>query len=177
MIGLHRMAALIYWQLQDFNKVIEHGENILTFNSSNPQALMILASAYHILGQPSKVIRSASKAIRSLRGLDKPDYLEENRWKSQIDDLLASSYAYMGSAYFSQYEIDRVRLSRDPGLTLDKAYTYSSLAVKLDPKSDFAQFHLGLVFCARNSIDEALHSLARAVVLKGAFLDIANENL
>jgi tetratricopeptide (TPR) repeat protein len=112
-----------------------------------------------------------------LRGLDKPDYLEENRWKSQIDDLLASSYAYMGSAYFSQYEIDRVRLSRDPGLTLDKAYTYSSLAVKLDPKSDFAQFHLGLVFCARNSIDEALHSLARAVVLKGAFLDIAKENL
>ena len=177
MIGLHRMAALIYWQLQDFNKVIEHGENILTFNSSNPQALMILASAYHILGQPSKVIRSASKAIRSLRGLDKPDYLEENRWKSQIDDLLASSYAYMGSAYFSQYEIDRVRPSRDPGLTLDKAYTYSSLAVKLDPKSDFAQFHLGLVFCARNSIDEALHSLARAVVLKGAFLDIAKENL
>ncbi len=176
-ISLSKMAALIYWRLRKFDKVIEHGENILAFRSSNPQALMILASAHHLLGHPVKVIRSASKAIRSLRSLDKPDYLDENRWKSQIDDLIASNYAYMGSAYFSQYELNRVKPSHDVGLNLDKAYTYSSLAVKLDPKSDFALFHLGLVFCARNRFDEALHSLARAVVLKGAFVNIAKENL
>ena len=175
---LSEMATLLYWRLQKFDKVIEHGENTLALRPSSPRVLSLLATAHHLLDQPDQVIRRASKAIRSLRNLDKPGYLDEARWKSQIDDLIAKNYAYMGSAYFSQYESDRRKPDNDEAsLKLDKAYTYSSRAVELNPNSDFAHFQLGLVFCARNLVADALYSLARAVVLGGAFVDTARENL
>ena len=91
---------------------------------------------------------------------------------------MSQNYAYMGSAYLSQYEADR----RDPsnpnaGLNLQKDHLYSSRAVELAPRSDFAQFQLGIVFCASNQVVEAIEPLAKAVVLNGRFGEIARENL
>ena len=91
---------------------------------------------------------------------------------------MSQNYAFMGSAYLSQYEADRRSASdHKASLNLDKAYLYSTQAVDLDPRSDFAQFQLGIVFCASNRAHEAVESLAKAVVLKGRFREIARENL
>lgn len=175
---LRRQATWIYWQLNHFPKAIEHGEASLSETPSDPQILTILATAYHALDQPAKAIRRASRAVRSLRGLERPGHMDQERWQSQIDDLMSQNYAYMGSAYLSQYEAGR----RDPanpdaGLNLQKAHLYSSRAVELAPRSDFAQFQLGIVFCASNQVMEAIEPLAKAVVLNGRFGKIARENL
>lgn len=175
---LRRQATWIYWQLNHFPKAIEHGEASLSESPSDPQVLTILATAYHALDEPAKAIRRASRAVRSLRGLERPGQMNQQHWQSRIDGLMSQNYAYMGSAYLSQYEADR----RDPsnpnaGLNLQKAHLYSSRAVELAPRSDFAQFQLGIVFCASNQVVEAIEPLAKAVVLNGRFGEIARENL
>ena len=175
---LRRQATWIYWQLNHFPKAIEHGEASLSDSPSDPQVLTILTTAYHALDEPAKAIRRASRAVRSLRGLERPDHMDAQHWQSRIDGLMSQNYAYMGSAYLSQYEAGR----RDPanpnaGLNLRKAHLYSSRAVELAPRSDFAQFQLGIVFCARNQVVEAIEPLAKAVVLNGRFGEIARENL
>ena len=175
---LRRQATWIYWQLNHFPKAIEHGEASLSDSPSDPQVLTILATAYHALDEPAKAIRRASRAVRSLRGLERPGHMDAQHWQSRISGLMSQNYAYMGSAYLSQYESDR----RDPanpnaGLNLRKAHLYSSRAVELAPRSDFAQFQLGIVFCARNQVVEAIEPLAKAVVLNGRFGAIARENL
>ena len=175
---LRRQATWIYWELNHFQKAIEHGEISLSDSPSDPQVLTMLTVAYHALDEPAKAIRRASKAVRSLRSLNRPEQLDPQRWQSRIDGLMSQNYAYMGSSYLSQYEADR----RDPtnpdaGLNLQKAHLYSSRAVELAPRSDFAQFQLGIVFCARNQVVEAIEPLAKAVVLNGRFGEIARENL
>lgn len=175
---LRRQATWLFWQLNHFPKTIEHGEASLSDSPSDPQVLTILATAYHALDEPAKAIRRASRAVRSLRDLERPGHMEAQHWQSRIDGLMSQNYAYMGSAYLSQYEADR----RDPsnpntGLNLRKAHLYSSRAVELAPRSDFAQFQLGIVFCARNQVVEAIEPLAKAVVLNGRFAEIARENL
>ena len=175
---LRRQATWIYWQLNHFQKAIEHGEVSLSDSPSDPQVLTILTTAYHALDEPAKAIRRASRAVRSLRGLERPGHMDAQHWQSRIDALMSQNYAYMGSAYLSQYEADR----RDPanpnaGPNLQKAHLYSSRAVELAPRSDFAQFQLGIVYCARNQVVEAIEPLAKAVVLNGRFGEIARENL
>ena len=175
---LRRQATWIYWQLNHFPKAIEHGEASLSDSPSDPQVLTILTTAYHALDEPAKAIRRASRAVRSLKGLERPGHMDAQQWQSRIDGLMSQNYAYMGSSYLSQYEADR----RDPanpdaGLNLQKAHLYSSRAVELAPRSDFAQFQLGIVFCAGNQILEAIEPLAKAVVLNGRFGQIARENL
>ena len=175
---LRRQAGWIYWQLNHFPKAIEHGEASLSDSPSDPQVLTMLTVAYHALDEPAKAIRRASRAVRSLRGLERPGHMDPQRWQSRIDGLMSQNYAYMGSSYLSQYEADRRDPSnRNAGLNLQKAHLYSSRAVELAPRSDFAQFQLGIVFCARNQVVEAIEPLAKAVVLNGRFGEIARENL
>ena len=175
---LRRQATWLYWQLNRFQMAIQHGEASLSDSPSDPQVLTILATAYHALDEPAQAIRRASRAVRSLRGLDRPGHMDAERWQSRIDDLMSQNYAYMGSAYLSQYETDRRNpASQNAGLNLQKAHLYSTRAVELAPRSDFAQFQLGIVFCARNDVVAAIQPLAKAVVLNGRFGDIARENL
>ena len=175
---LRRQATWIYWQLNHFPKAIEHGEASLSDFPSDPQVLTILTTAYHAMDKPAKAIRRASRAVRSLRGLERPGHMDKVRWQSRIDALMSQNYAYMGSSYLSQYEAGRNNSSdRDAGLNLQKAHLYSSRAVELAPRSDFAQFQLGIVFCASNQVVEAIEPLAKAVVLNGRFGQIARENL
>ena len=175
---LRRQATWLYWRLNRFPKAIHHGEASLSDSPSDPQVLTILATAYHALDEPAQAIRRASRAVRSLRNLDRPGHMEPGRWQSRIDGLMSQNYAYMGSAYLSQYEADRRNpASQNAGLNLQKAHLYSTRAVELAPRSDFAQFQLGIVFCARNDVVAAIQPLAKAVVLNGRFGDIARENL
>jgi tetratricopeptide (TPR) repeat protein len=175
---LRRQATWLYWRLNQFQKAIQHGEASLSDSPSDPQVLTILATAYHALDEPAQAIRRASRAVRSLRSLERPGHMDPQRWQSRIDDLMSQNYAYMGSAYLSQYEADRRNpASQNAGLNLQKAHLYSTRAVELAPRSDFAQFQLGIVFCARNDVVAAIQPLAKAVVLNGRFGDIARENL
>ena len=175
---LRRQATWLYWRLNQFQKAIQHGEASLSDSPSDPQVLTILATAYHAVDEPAQAIRRASRAVRSLRSLERPGHMDAERWQSRIDDLMSQNYAYMGSAYLSQYEADRRNpASQNAGLNLQKAHLYSTRAVELAPRSDFAQFQLGIVFCARNDVVAAIQPLAKAVVLNGRFGDIARENL
>lgn len=178
--GLHRLATLVFLQLRDHQKLVEHGETALRLSPVQPEILRVLAKAYQAAGELDKAVDRAFRALSTIKEKSKPAALDESRWRSQLHLFFADNYACLGSVFFEKYETERRQSSashREMALHLEKAADYLGKAVAFDPRSGFAQFHLGLVFAAQNLLDEAMDSLAKAVVLKGAFVDIARENL
>ena len=178
--GLHRLATLVFLQLRDHRKLVEHGETALRLSPAQPEILRVLAKAYQAAGELDKAIDRASGALSAIKEISKPAGLDESRWRSQLHLFFSDNYACLGSVFFEKYETERRKSSASQGETalhLEKAADYLRKAVALDPRSAFAQFHLGIVFAAQNLLDEAMGSLAKAVVLEEAFADIAQENL
>jgi tetratricopeptide (TPR) repeat protein len=178
--GLHRLATLVFLQLRDHKKLVEHGETALRLSPAQPELLRVLAKAYQAAGELDKAIDRASRALSAIKEISKPAGLDESRWRSQLHLFFADNYACLGSVFFEKYETERRKSSAshpETALHLEKAADYLGKAVALDPRSAFAQFHLGIVFAAQNLLDEAMGSLAKAVVLEGALVDIARENL
>jgi len=104
---LHQVATSLYQQLNNREKMIEHGEKTLLAFPSNPAILSLLALAYTSGGEPDKAIDRASKAISTIDKLTLPANADEARWKSERDQFLAMNYASMGSSYLTKYELER----------------------------------------------------------------------
>jgi tetratricopeptide (TPR) repeat protein len=104
---LHQVATSLYQQLNDREKMIEHGEKTLEFFPSNPAILSLLALAYTSGGEPDKAIDRASKAISTIEKLTMPANADEARWKAERDQYLAMNYASMGSSHLGKYELER----------------------------------------------------------------------
>jgi tetratricopeptide (TPR) repeat protein len=104
---LHQAATSLYQQLNDRDKMIEHGEKTLLSFPSNPAILSLLALAYTSGGEPDKAIDRASKAVSAVEKLTLPANADEARWKAERDQYLAMNYASMGSSYLAKYELER----------------------------------------------------------------------
>jgi tetratricopeptide (TPR) repeat protein len=104
---LHQTAMSLYQQLNDRDKMIEHGEKTLLSSPSNPSILSLLALAYTSGGEPDKAIDRASKAIGAIDKLTLPANADAARWKAQRDQYLATNYASMGGSYLAKYEAEK----------------------------------------------------------------------
>jgi tetratricopeptide (TPR) repeat protein len=65
----------------------------------------------------------------------------------------------------------------EPAVHLAKALAYLSKAVEFDPRYEYAQFQLGIVFAYRNDAPKAIDAFAKTVALEGAFAGMARQNL
>lgn len=104
---LNQAATSLYQQLNNREKMIEHGEKTLLSYPSNPVILSLLALAYTSGGEPDKAIDRASKAIDVIEKLTLPANSDATRWKTERDQYLAMNYASMGSSYLAKYELER----------------------------------------------------------------------
>jgi tetratricopeptide (TPR) repeat protein len=104
---LHQVATSLYQQLNNREKMIEHGEKTLLAFPSNPAILSLLGLAYTSGGEPDKAIDRASKAIATIEKLTPPANADQARWKNERDQFLAMNYASMGSSYLTKYELER----------------------------------------------------------------------
>ncbi len=103
---LHQFATTIYQQMNNYEKMVEHGEKTLTTFPSNPAVLSVLALAYTTRGETEKAIDRASKAITILEQLTRPGNVDEAGWKKERDQYLAMNYASLGSSYVNKYEAE-----------------------------------------------------------------------
>jgi tetratricopeptide (TPR) repeat protein len=104
---LHQAATSLYQQLNNRDKMIEHGEKTLLSTPNNAVILSLLALAYTSGGEPDKAIDRASKAVSAIEKLTVPANSDEARWKAERDQYLAMNYASMGSSYLAKYEFER----------------------------------------------------------------------
>ncbi|MEW5976163.1 MAG: hypothetical protein AB1898_10210 [Acidobacteriota bacterium] len=62
-------------------------------------------------------------------------------------------------------------------IQLAKAYGYLTRSVELNPRSDFAQFQIGVVFAYQNQAAKAMDAFAKSVVLNGGLAEASRRNL
>jgi len=104
---LHQIAVSLYQQLNNYEKVVEHGEQALLSFPSNPAVLSVLALAYASHGESDKAIDRSAKAIAMLDKLTKPAKVDDSRWKLERDQYLAMNYASLGGSFLNKYEAAR----------------------------------------------------------------------
>jgi hypothetical protein len=214
---LHYGAFTLYQQLNNYDKLVEHGEKYLQTSPSNVIVISTLALIYASHGDSDKAAERATKAITLLDNLSKPaSGTDEAQWNAQRNKLLAMSYASLGLASYSKYEQERKKgketgasdamktpsaasagtaaakagegASANPptgqatqvspaAIDLAKSLGYLTKAVEYEPRYDYAQFQLGVVYVHRNQAEQAIASFAKAVAIGGNFAPMAKQNL
>ncbi len=212
---LHYGAVGIYQQLNNYNKLIEHGEKFLETSPSNITVLSTLGLAYASHGDVDKAMEKATKAITLLDSLAKPaSVTDETRWTNQRNQLLAMNYASLGMSSYTTYEQEKkkekeieagsqgkapatgsvgtpsgketgaeppkqpaAQTSSKAAISLAKALGYFTKAVEYQPRYDYAQFQLGVIYARRSEVDKAIDAFAKAEVIGGGFASMAKQNL
>jgi tetratricopeptide (TPR) repeat protein len=101
---LHQLASSIYQQLNNYEKLVEHGEKSLQVLPSSPALLSVLALAYAYHGEAEKAIDRASRSITILEKLTIPANADAARFTADRNQYLASNYACLGSAFLTKFE-------------------------------------------------------------------------
>jgi len=109
---LHQMATASYQQLNNYEKMVEHGEKTLQALPSSPATLSVLALAYAYHGEADKALDRASRSIDVLEKLTVPANADPARFMAERNQYLASNYASMGSASLTKFEEAR-KLRKD----------------------------------------------------------------
>jgi len=212
---LHYGAVSIYQQLNNYDKLVEHGEKFLETSPSNIAVLSTLGLAYASHGEVDKSTEKATKAIGLLDSLAKPaSVTDEARWTNQRNQFLAMNYACLGMSSYTTYELERKKekeleaanqgkppatlpagtpSSKETGseptkqptphtssksdISLAKSLGYFTKAVEYQPRYDYAQFQLGVIYARRSEVDKAIDAFAKAHVIGGGFASMAKQNL
>lgn len=99
--------TMTYLKLNDYAKVIEHGEKALALNHRDVMTLLNLAKAYVASGKVSdtafEAVLSAADPIKSESNPSKPPNVSDDDWKKEVDaaaQQAADWRAYMEYAFF-----------------------------------------------------------------------------
>lgn len=187
---VHQIAATTYQQLNNFDKLVFHGEKALEIwpdNPNSPVLMMVLANAYSERNFPDKALERAQKSIAAIEKMEKPAQVADAVWNQQKPQLLATNYAAMGVAYLTKYNNQKVaKPAGDPppagteapvDPSLQMAIESLNKAVSLNPKDDFASYRLGIAYTMANKAEAAINAYARAVALNGFVSAPAKEKL
>jgi tetratricopeptide (TPR) repeat protein len=128
---VHLWATFQYQDLNQPDKMIQHGESLLPQAGSNPGFLAALAMAYNATGVPEKAIALAEQALNSLDKAVMPEQAKPDLWNAEKKRLEALNRAAAGSGYLSRYEISRKK-------SAEKANIAGSASQPPDSKSPAA---------------------------------------
>ena len=186
---VHQIAATTYQQLNNFDKLAEHGEATLVELPDNPVVLTMLVSGYAERAKPDLALERAEKAVTVINNFQAPAGMDPAQLASAKKDLLATVYGSMGAAYLTKgSEEHSKRPPADPNApagekkeeadpNLESAITYLNKALELSPKDDYSYYRLGIVYTLKNDADKAIDAYAKAVAISGAVAPMAKENL
>ena len=191
---VHQIAATTYQQMNNFEKLAEHGEATLQELPDSPVILTLLANGYADRGKPDMALERSDKALASINALQPPAQMDPEQFKKEKDNLLATVYSSMGVAYLARATDERAKKAAEPKTdpvadesgekpkeepdpNLEAAITNLNKAIELNVKDDYSYFRLGIVFTLKNDAENAIDAYAKAVAIGGAVTPNAKENL
>ncbi|HEV8130693.1 MAG TPA: tetratricopeptide repeat protein [Acidobacteriota bacterium] len=204
---MQQVAVSTYQQLNNPDKLVEHGEAALRSWEKDNQALSgmkaspaviltMLANAYAERGKPDPALERADKAIAEIEKLQPPPGIDAAQFASGKNQLLETVYASKGVAYLAKTQDARAKKANEPkpptdpnnpaasnqkkdepDPNLEAAITNLNKAIELNPKDDFVYFRLGIAYTLKNDAERAIDYYAKAVALSGYVSKIAKENL
>src|SRR5262249_57143520 len=90
---LHQMATASYQQLNNYEKMVEHGEKTLETLPASPATLSVLALAYAYHGEADKALDRATRSINVLEKLTVPANVAPARFMAGRTQYFASIFA------------------------------------------------------------------------------------
>ncbi len=136
---LHQMAAASYQQLNNYEKMVEHGEKTLQSLPASPAMLSVLALAYASHGEADKAEDRASRAITLLEKLTIPANADPARFASERNNYLATNYACLGSASLTKFEAARKARQEAQAATAPASADTAVKPVAAPPANDQAK--------------------------------------
>lgn len=195
---VHQIAATTYQQLNNYDKLVEHGEATLKELPDNAVILTFLASAYAQRGKSDLALERADKAVTAINALQAPPNVNPADFAKGKNDLLAMAYGSKGIAYLSKAQEARMKKAAEPkkeepanpanpgasangkkddDANMDLAITNLKKAIELNPKDDLAYFEMGIAYTLKNDADNAVDSYAKAVAIGGFVSNLAKDKL
>ncbi|HEY3128816.1 MAG TPA: hypothetical protein VGL91_05120 [Acidobacteriota bacterium] len=198
---VHQIAATTYQQLNNYDKLVEHGEATLKELPDNAVILTFLASGYAQRGKPDLAVERADKAVTAINALQAPPNVNPADFAKGKNDLLSMAYGSKGIAYVAKSQDARMKKAAEPkkeepanpanpanpGATangkkdddpnLELALTNLKKAIELNPKDDLAYFEMGISYTLKNDADNAVDSYAKAVAIGGFVSNLAKDKL
>lgn len=163
-VGTAYFVAKAYQSMNDRANFLKWTEKTLQHDPNN---LEMLVEATNSCWQAQNMTKAAGYATRTLKALDAapcPQGVTPADWKIKSDQIRAFSYRALGEEDFLKNAFP------------DSLKHYQASA-KSDPKNDAIQYRLGILYWQVGSVDLALRSFAKAVVLHGPVQSDAQKQL
>ncbi|HUK30824.1 MAG TPA: hypothetical protein VLV89_06900 [Candidatus Acidoferrum sp.] len=163
------LAAAGYQQLQNFPKMISTGENALSIDPNNINALLLLADYYSDKGiELDKAEAYAKKAIAVIPIAKKPDNVTDDRWQKQNSFQTGLAWSAEGQVLIHRDNLDGAASAFQKASPLLKSNTIY-YARNL--------YRLGFTYARMKKIPEATAALNEAASLNTPFKSLALQTL
>jgi len=170
---VHKRLAISYQQLNDYEKLVFHGEKTIELRPEDPDIRPTLAMAFAEQGENNKAIDYAVEGLRILEAIEKPADTPIRRWVVLRERGMADANYAQGLAYLKK----SLNMVGDNAVILNRSVEYLEKAIEADPRFDAAYFRLGYTHTRLNNADQAIESYARAAALDGIAAQLALEQL
>lgn len=104
---VHHMATMDYRNLNQPEKMFEHGQKTLGHSPDNIPILALMALAHSDKGDPDRSIQLATRALGRLQKIVRPANTDPQQWEAEYRQFMAQSLAGLGHAYLVKYEMER----------------------------------------------------------------------
>jgi tetratricopeptide (TPR) repeat protein len=143
--------ALAYLELGNDAKFVQYGERSLAANPDNIEILsgMIKKST------GAQQIKYARMCMKVLPTAKKREEMDEDTWKTTVNNAYAMCYAVLGAAAYENKNYS-------------EAINNFTGVVKYFKRNESAYYHLGLCYWQTNKLDAAMLNFAKAYLLKGS---------
>ncbi|MBI2821569.1 MAG: hypothetical protein HYX74_05040 [Acidobacteria bacterium] len=182
---VHQIAATAYQQLNNFDKLVEHGEATLKELPESPVVLTMLVNAYAERGKPDLALERADQAVSVISNLQVPAQTDPAQFAREKQNLLATVYSSKGLAHLVKAQEARDAAAAEakqqpPGEggiasedakkqeahpDLQMAISNLNKALELNPKDNVVYFRLGIAHTLKNDVENAKSSYAKAIAL------------
>lgn len=185
---VHQQALAPYQMLNQADKVIEHGEAIISgIKGEDPQAaglaVQTLTTLAYVYAErqgsnptyKAKAQQSAEKAVQQINAMQKPAQLSDAQWEEAKKQFLATNYSTLGLVYLAYGVESKDKEEKNKQLT--KSTESTQKALEINKKDDLAWYRLGLAYTEQNKGEDAVKSLAKAVAINGPAKPYAQQTL
>jgi tetratricopeptide (TPR) repeat protein len=170
-------ATLAYQRLNNFDKMVEHGQAFMQAMPDNPVIPTLLANAYAENNQVEEAETLATKGLALVDKMVKPEGVPADQWDPQINDLKCTLHSTLG--YVNLQKATKIDKSAkdEREAVLDKAIDEFNKAVGVNKLDDISYYRLGICYAFENKVDESLSAYAKAAAINRTVAERAKADI
>jgi tetratricopeptide (TPR) repeat protein len=153
-----------YGQLGNEAKSLQWKEKVLAADPDNIEVLMDTMKKSVAANNVAQASKYAHQCLALLPKAQKPSGMDEQTWKSTVDNTYAIAYGVIGQEAFNKNQFA-------------VAITNLENAVKYYKRNDGAYYALGMSYWQSRKLDAAMLNFAKAYIIKGAYANSAKSQL